>query len=171
MYAWCLNLWGKIFSPVSDNIPVHLSFFFHSPRWRFVLQTEISGKYNLPLYSCFLSLFYLSLFLPWGSVYCFQFKIWYSRFYWSRFTKGPADLLECVVVVLRPSEVFLIPGGYTLCKLYRCVPQVVWFFSRFGLMKTDFVPIRVSKREPFSMEQQEFINLFLPKNLWIKLGF
>ena len=36
------------------------SFFFYSPRWRFVLQTEISGKYNSPLF-CFLSLFFLSL--------------------------------------------------------------------------------------------------------------
>ena len=31
------------------------------PRWRFVLQTEISGKYNSSLYFCFL---FLSLFLP-----------------------------------------------------------------------------------------------------------
>ena len=46
------------------------SFFFYSPRWRFLLQTEISGKYNLPLYFCSLSLFFLSLFLPQGSVYC-----------------------------------------------------------------------------------------------------
>ena len=37
-------------------------------------------------------------------------------------------------------------------------------------MKTDQL-IRVSKRVPFSMEQQEFINVFLPKNLWINLGF
>ena len=37
-------------------------------------------------------------------------------------------------------------------------------------MKTDQL-IRVSKREPFSMEQQESINVFLPKNLWINLGF
>ena len=44
------------------------------------------------------------------------------------------------------------------------------FFSRFGLMKTDQL-IRVSKRVPFSMEPQEFINVFLPKNLWINLGF
>ena len=34
------------------------SFFFYSPRWRFVLQTEISGKYNSPLYFCSLSLFF-----------------------------------------------------------------------------------------------------------------
>ena len=46
------------------------SFFFYSPRWSFVLQTEISGKYNLPLYFCSLPLFFLSLFLPQGSVYC-----------------------------------------------------------------------------------------------------
>ena len=39
------------------------SFFFHSPRWRFVLQIEISGKYNSPLYFCFLSLFF-SITLP-----------------------------------------------------------------------------------------------------------
>ena len=44
--------------------------FFYSPRWRFLLQTEISGKYNLPLYFCSLSLFFLSLSLPQGSVYC-----------------------------------------------------------------------------------------------------
>ena len=37
-------------------------------------------------------------------------------------------------------------------------------------MKTDQF-IRVSKRGPFLMEQQEFINLFLPKYLWINLGF
>ena len=36
-------------------------------------------------------------------------------------------------------------------------------------MKTD-QPIRVSKRVPFSIEQQELKNLFLPKNLWINLG-
>ena len=37
------------------------SFFFYSPRWRFVLQTEISGKYNSLLYHvyfCFLSFFF-----------------------------------------------------------------------------------------------------------------
>ena len=39
------------------------SFFFHSPRWRFVLQIEISGKYNSPLSFCFLSLFF-SITLP-----------------------------------------------------------------------------------------------------------
>ena len=39
------------------------SFFFHSPRWRFVLQIEISAKYNSPLYFCFLSLFF-SITLP-----------------------------------------------------------------------------------------------------------
>ena len=45
------------------------------PRWRFVLQTDISGKYNSPIYFCFLCLFFLSLLLPKGSVYCFKFKI------------------------------------------------------------------------------------------------
>ena len=40
------------------------------------LQTEISGKYNSPLYFCFLSTVFLSLFVPWESVYCFNFKIW-----------------------------------------------------------------------------------------------
>ena len=54
-------------------------------------QTEISGNYNSPLYLCFLYLFFLSLFLPEGSVYWFKFKIWYSRFYWFRSTKDPAD--------------------------------------------------------------------------------
>ena len=44
------------------------------------------------------------------------------------------------------------------------------FFSRFGLMKTD-QPIRVSKQVPFSMKPHECINVFLPKNLWIILGF
>ena len=40
------------------------SFFFHSPRWRFVvLQTEISGKYNSPLYFSFLCIFF-SITLP-----------------------------------------------------------------------------------------------------------
>ena len=39
-------------------LSVMYSFFFYSPRWRFVLQTEISGKYNLPLYFCSLSLFF-----------------------------------------------------------------------------------------------------------------
>ena len=29
------------------------SFFLHSPRWRFVSQLEISGKYNSPLYFLF----------------------------------------------------------------------------------------------------------------------
>ena len=37
-------------------------------------------------------------------------------------------------------------------------------------MKTDQL-IRVSNLEPFSMEQQELINVFLPKNVWINLGF
>ena len=64
-----------------------------------------------------------------------------------------------------------IPGGNTLCKLYIGMYYKRYgFFSRFGLMKTDQL-IRVSKRVPFSMEQQKFINLFLPKNLWISLGF
>ena len=41
------------------------------------MQTEISGKCNSPFYVCFLSLFFLSLFLSLGSVYCFNFKIIY----------------------------------------------------------------------------------------------
>ena len=34
------------------------SFSFYGPRWRFVLQAEISGKCNSPLYFCSLSLFF-----------------------------------------------------------------------------------------------------------------
>ena len=45
-----------------------------------------------PLYFCFISLFFQPLLLPYGSVYCFKFKILYSRFYWSRSTKDPATL-------------------------------------------------------------------------------
>ena len=40
------------------------SFFFYSPRCRFVLQTEISGmhaKCNSPLYFCFLYFFSITL--------------------------------------------------------------------------------------------------------------
>ena len=40
-----------------------------SPRWRFVLQTEISGKYNSPFYFCLRSLFFLSLILA-ISIFC-----------------------------------------------------------------------------------------------------
>ena len=43
-------------------------------------------------------------------------------------------------------------------------------FSRFGLMKMD-QPIRVSKRVPFSMEQQEFINLFFAEKLMDQFRF
>ena len=42
-----------------------------------MLQTEISGKYNSLLYFCFLSPVFLSPFVPWESVYSFNFKIWY----------------------------------------------------------------------------------------------
>ena len=75
------------------------SFFFKSPRWRFVLQTETSGKYNFVLFSYF---FYNS------SSRKDQFTIliliiWYSRFYWSRSTKYPTDPQWFVVVVL-PSQ-------------------------------------------------------------------
>ena len=97
------------------------SFCFYSPRWRFVLQTEISGKYNLPLYFCSLSLFFLSLFLPQGSVYCFKSEIWYSRFYWSRSTKNPAEPYWFVVVL--PSQVFLS---------YHQLPSPLHQLSRFA---------------------------------------
>ena len=73
---------------------------FHSPRWRFVLQTEISGKYNSPLYFCFLYLFFYH-----SSCRKDQFNVLNSRFYWSRSTKNPANPHWFVVVVL-PSQVF-----------------------------------------------------------------
>ena len=45
------------------------------------------------------------------------------------------------VVVVLPSQVFLIPGGYTLYKLYRCVPQVVWFLLVFLVHENGFCPL------------------------------
>ena len=58
-----------------------------------------------PLYFCFISLFFQPLVLPYGSVYCFKFKIWYSRFYWSRSTKDPQPSLVCRCGFFRPSQV------------------------------------------------------------------
>ena len=54
---------------------------FFRPRWRFVSQTEISGKYNSPFDFCFLSVlvfFFLSLFLPQGSSLLFYLICYYS---------------------------------------------------------------------------------------------
>ena len=42
----------------------------------------IFGKYIPLCYFCFLYLFFYAH-LPQGSVYCFNFEIWYWRFYWS----------------------------------------------------------------------------------------
>ena len=81
------------------------SFFFYNARWRFVLQTEISGKYNSPLYFCSLSIFFLSLFQTVRISLLFKSELWYSRFYWSRSTKDPADPHWFVLVL--PSQVFL----------------------------------------------------------------
>ena len=53
--------------------------FLLQPSLQVLLQTEIWFKYNLPLYLCFLCLFSPSLFLPQGSVYCFEFKMWYPQ--------------------------------------------------------------------------------------------
>ena len=50
-----------------------------------------------------------------------------------------------------------------------CVPQVVWFFSRF--VHENGSAHYSLKRVPFSMKPQEYINVFLPKNLRINLGF
>ena len=63
-----------------DRVGIVLCFY--SPRWRFVSQTEISGKYNSPFYFCFLSLFFLSLFLPQGSVYCSNINILFWTALW-----------------------------------------------------------------------------------------
>ena len=60
-----------------------------------------------PLYFCFISLFFQPLLLPYGSVYCFKFKIWYSRFYWSRSTKDPQPSLVCRCGFFRPSQVWV----------------------------------------------------------------
>ena len=60
-----------------------------------------------PLYFCFISLFFQPLVLPYGSVYCFKFKIWYSRFYWSRSTKDPQPSLVCRCGFFRPSQVWV----------------------------------------------------------------
>ena len=60
-----------------------------------------------PLYFCFISLFFEPLVLPYGSVYCFKFKIWYSRYYWSRSTKDPQPSLVCRCGFFRPSQVWV----------------------------------------------------------------
>ena len=60
-----------------------------------------------PLYFCFISLFFEPLVLPYGSVYCFKFKICYSRFYWSRSTKDPQPSLVCRCGFFRPSQVWV----------------------------------------------------------------
>ena len=60
-----------------------------------------------PLYFCFISLFFQPLVLPYGSVYCFKFKIWYSRFYWSMSTKDPQPSLVCRCGFFRPSQVWV----------------------------------------------------------------
>ena len=44
-------------SPWGQATMYLFSVCFYSPRWRFVLQTEISGKYNSPFYFCFLLYF------------------------------------------------------------------------------------------------------------------
>ena len=126
------------------------SFFFYSPRWRFLLQTEISGKYNLPLYFCSLSLFF-SITLPAARIsLLFKSELWYSRFYWSRSTKDPADPYWFVVVL--PSQLcfWAIISYHPLSINYRALHQHVQLqifhetlvddcFSAFGSLEISLL--------------------------------
>ena len=52
------------------------SFFFYRPRWRLSCKPKYRASIIHQLYFCFLSTVFLSLLVPWESVYCFNFKIW-----------------------------------------------------------------------------------------------
>ena len=99
------------------------SFFFYSPRWRFLLQTEISGKYNLPLYFCSLSLFFLSLFLPQGSVYCLSLNF------------GTQDFTDPgLLKILR-----------TLTGLsWFCLHKCFWAIIRYHRLSPSNIALRIS---------------------------
>ena len=172
MYVWCFNLWGKTFFAImSDKIPVHLLsvFIFYDSRWRFVLQTEISGKYISPLYFCFLSLFFYH-----SSCRKDHFTVLSLKF-------GTQDFTDPGLLKIRRTHTglslwfclhkcFWYPGVIPFVSyIGACVPQVVWFFSRF--VHENGSAHYSLKRVPFSMKPQEYINVFLPKNLRINLGF
>ena len=67
------------------------SYIFMQPHWQSVICRWYRWIYQHFIFVFFLYIFQPWLHLPYGSVYCFKFKIWYSRFYWSRSTKDPAD--------------------------------------------------------------------------------
>ena len=80
----------------------------NSRSWMFT-SVSVSSVIHHFIFVFFIYLFFPSLFLSWGLVYFFNFKIWYWRFYWARSTKDPADPHWFVVVL---SLWFSFPYGF-----------------------------------------------------------
>ena len=92
-------------------------FFFYSPRLKFEVQTEISDKCNSPL------------FLPYGSVYCSNFKIWCFNYLgvtedeslsWNSHISYVTSLVYPNLKLLNRISSFLGPTGPT------CAWSAVW---------------------------------------------
>ena len=102
-------------------------FFFYSPRWRFVLQTEISGKYNSPHYFCFLSKFFYHSSCR-KDPFTVKFKIWILVIQVYKRSGGPSLVCRCgfaftsvsaasrTFVCWRPSSVVKYCYFYCSCK-------------------------------------------------------
>ena len=118
------------------------SCFFYSPRWRFVLQTEISGKYNSSLYFV-LSLFFLSitlscrkdqftvLSLKFGKKYCLTWPQENINWLWS---------------------------GAVLRRLLWIILQAMWgILMSFAFTETSLNVITVLEKWNFYLRKRAFL--------------